>query len=522
MANTICKINDQRSACNICNRLVFNRGTDSEMTVCGEHLISLNLVELMNSSDGIAIGAACSNSLMVNMIVPRELAFATATIEPIATIDDIDIPLGKFYVCNSTTENNYKTVNLECYDGFCKTEESYVPTIEFPGLIEDVVNDIADQCGFEVSYDFSAYEAMELPWCGDFTCRQMLGYIAGLMGTNAHFGRDGKLSFVWYTDSDITIERERQHLNQFKILKTDTFRIDSLVSGVEENQIKSGDGMGITFENPYITETSQLDEIFEKVGGTEFQPCYVKYRGDLNILPGTCIKIKNQLNEDVRACVMEHNLLLNGGLAAEIHSYGQEEINYSFSSADSFKTLTGLASRMDRAVMMTKGINNSKGGVFQIIDEDGDGTNDSFVIRMAGETGNYIKGNVDGIGFSNDGGKNYTTAINHTGICAKAIDTMELLVGQKDMTLSDVLNVKNDDYEGMVLVLGSGVNNVIMQQENDQIAFYEKESYESGSREALCSFGVQTNTGKKLIKLGNLSIESWSNGNVTFSTGGVK
>ena len=65
----------------------------------------------------------------------------------------------------------------------------------------------------------------------------MIGYIAGLMGKNARFNRNGKLTFSWYEDSDITIERERQYINQFKLLKSDTQKINSVSSGTRRRKI---------------------------------------------------------------------------------------------------------------------------------------------------------------------------------------------------------------------------------------------------------------------------------------------
>lgn len=507
---------------NVGCKLYFNRNTESSMEVTGEHLISVVLSEMFDSSEGIAIGSASSNSLMVNMIVPPGLAFATATIEAAAITGEREIALGKFYVCSHTTENNYKTVTLECYDPFCKTEELYVPTVDAPASISDVTADICDQCGFEADFDFSGYEDIQIPWFGEYTCRQMIGYIAGLMGMNAHFNRNGKLTFSWYEDSPITIKREEQYINQLKMLRAEPFTIDGLISGTADEEIHAGVGAGISFENPYMTQEI-LEGILVKTEDFSYQPCSVMYRGNLDILPGTRINIENDTGENIKACVMEHVISLTGGMSGELFSYGKEDVAYSFESASVSKTLGSLSRHMERAVMMTKTINESEGGVFQVIDADGDGINDSFIIRMAGEGGNFIRGNADGIGFSKDGGQTYTTAINQDGICTEAIDTNKLFaqeIGVEGVTFSDAFKVRQSEDEGMVMILGSGINNVIMQQENDQIAFYEKEKYEEGHRQPLCSFGVQSATGKKLIKLGNLSIESWLDGKITFSTAG--
>ena len=160
--------------------------------------------------------------------------------------------------------------------------------------------------------------------------------------------------------------------------------------------------------------------------------------------------------------------------------------------------------------------------MFQIIDADGDGINDSFIMRNADGKGSFIRGNKDGIGFSKDGGDTYTTAINEQGICTEALNVKEIFaeeIGVSGVEFADMLKVQEDEQEGMIMTIGSGTNNVIMQQENDQIAFYEKTDE---AKKVLCSFGVQTGSGKKVITLGNLSIEAWPGGRVIFSTGGDK
>lgn len=510
--------------------LVFNTGTQSQMTVEGEYIISVHLTESYNSSDGIAIGATCSNSLTVEMIVPDGLAFQTASIDLYSITDESQgqLHLGKFYVCGYSTENNYRTVTLECYDPFFKTEEKYVPSQDAPASIADVANDIAVQCGFEMGYDFTGEQDITIPWYGDYTCRQMIGYIAGLLGKNASFDREGRLIFSWYQDTAIEIERNQQYMDQFKLLKAEPQCIQSLISGTGDEMISVGEGFGISFENPYMTR-QRLEAIYENIKGFEFQPCSVAYRGNLNIHTGTIINIKDAGNNNVKACVMEHDMILGGGMSATVYSYGKEEMSYSFESGTSSKTLSAMASRMDKAVMMTKEIKDVKGGVLQIIDSSGDGINDSLVIRMAHtadepedtrQKAKYILINENGIGLSDDGGHFFKTAINSSGICTEAIDVKSIFaqeIGVSGVEFSDMLHVHEDEQEGMVMTIGSGTNNVIMQQENDQIAFYEKNGEEKVN---LCSFGVQAATGKKVITLGSLSIEAWNDGKVTFSTGG--
>ena len=52
------------------NKLIFNKGTSSEMTLTGQNIISVTLTEMFNSSDGMTMGATCSNKLNADIIVP--------------------------------------------------------------------------------------------------------------------------------------------------------------------------------------------------------------------------------------------------------------------------------------------------------------------------------------------------------------------------------------------------------------------------------------------------------------------
>ena len=68
----------------------------------------------------------------------------------------------------------------------------------------------------------------------------------------------------------------------------------------------------------------------------------------------------------------------------------------------------------------TELLNGANGGVFEILDENGDGINDAWVIRSY-DSQKFIKATRDGIGITLDGGKTYINAITNEGINANAI-----------------------------------------------------------------------------------------------------
>lgn len=79
----------------------------------------------------------------------------------------------------------------------------------------------------------------------------------------------------------------------------------------------------------------------------------------------------------------------------------------------------------------TELLNGANGGVFEILDENGDGINDAWVIRSY-DSQKFIKATRDGIGITLDGGKTYITAITNEGINAEAITVGKIDAEQID------------------------------------------------------------------------------------------
>ena len=433
------------------NKLIFNRGTDNEMTLRGKDIISVTLTETFNSQDGITMGAACSNKLTADIIVLPGLSLAASDVEAYAIKDGMEYPLGKFYVCDVETVNGYKTASVECYDKFCKAEEIYVPGVKpveaktplnaaekekgdgeslEPEIspeysVKDILEEIADNLNAEVAFDFTPYEALTVADIEGYTYRQMLGYIAGLLGKNACFDRNGRIDFKWYGVSEAVITREEQYQNQFNLIAGGKTHISSLTSGSEERVISAGEGRGLSFENPFMTE-ERLSAILEEMGDFSFQPCSVSFRGNMAIHAGDRVQVEDETGNMIDICVMEQTISFNGGMYAQIQCYGQSEESYSFEASTSSAVIGSLKRRLEKTVKMGNEIKGSDGGYFQIIDLDGDGVSDTFVLRAGSGEGDLVFGNKNGIGFSRDGGKTLTTAINQEGICTEALHADQL------------------------------------------------------------------------------------------------
>lgn len=181
----------------------------SGVEVTGKYLINATVEEMLNSADAITMGATCSSKLTLNMRMPSPaVALNGAEIKLYSGLvidgDTVEwVPLGVFYVdpADIATKTDYLTVTVIAYDGMSKLGNTYVPGItEWPATIQAVAQDICAQVGLPLddTIVWPDYTISSGTFDAAYTCREMIGFIAGMMGCNARFDRLGKLTFTWY------------------------------------------------------------------------------------------------------------------------------------------------------------------------------------------------------------------------------------------------------------------------------------------------------------------------------------
>ena len=304
----------------------------------GDDLIDMTVTESVNTSDGLSMGAAISSKLVMTIKMPAvPLLLSGGSVRPEVAYYGADewVPLGKFFVTETVSKDDFETtVTITAYDGFCKTERPYEPSIAMPNTAAAILADIAAQCGLAYNNDLpnvtdeGAYESGDTADIGadgviifsegadvtgdgvltvgegialpsgefdlfDLTCRQYIGYFAGLLGCNARFNRYGELAFSWYSDTAYTIGRDAQHMGGCKRLTEKDFTVHSITSGYEGNEMTAGTGAGISFENPFMSQ-EVLDGIHAKIGTPSFTPMQVKWRGNPAIEVGYIVSVEDR------------------------------------------------------------------------------------------------------------------------------------------------------------------------------------------------------------------------------------
>lgn len=548
-------------------KAIFNGTT----MLTGDNIIDLTVSEASNTSDGLSMGATIAKKLTMRIKMPNSaLALSGGVVEPYVGFYGVDefCPLGKYYITEVTSSDDYVTANIAGYDAFSKTEKAYTPSIPMPASIPDVLNDIAAQCGFEVDPDAelnitssagsfivdddgtlltdatidtngvlvfdnvpslsdrgvlmansavaeSTTIDVQIGYY-DLTCRQYIGYIAGLLGTNARFTRDGLLTFSWYQDHGHNIPQEVQYMSGFTRLTSDDFVVRSITSGASDNVLVAGSGVGISFENPWMTQQI-LDGILAKVGQASYTPSQIKWRGNPMVEAGDIVFAEDKYGVSHAVYIMEQTLKIGGGMHSEIKSYGKSEANIAFSTSPQSKKLQQVYNKLQSAIAeATKLLSGANGGVFEIIDENGDGVNDGWIIRALDEM-RHIKANINGIGITTNGGATYNEAITTAGINASVITTGQMnaeRITVGDASLGDVFSVGTDADGHPIVILGSSGSHIKQKQTNDAIAFV------NGDDERVASFsiaGAEWEDMKEMKYCGFVWTKSPTTGNVRFT-----
>ncbi len=384
----------------------------------------ITITETLAANSRLSMGDACSNMAVLEMFMPHEkIDFDNSTLEAWVAVTTEEgeeypseaessreyCPLGKYYVTDVETDDNYKTVKITAYDAISRMDVDYEPgsNINFPAYIEDIAMDIALKNNISLAdMDFPQY-TINFIAC---TQREMIGYIAGLMGCNATMDREGKLDFRWYKEKEFLLGSNVQYMNGFKHTATSKFQLGGIVSGTEENPISEGSGEGITFYNPHMTE-EVLEEIYDNLSVKEFLPCEVKYRCNPAIECGDIVTVTDKDMEEKKVAVMAQTMEIGGGLNSIIYCYGCSQTQTTMAESPSDRKINKIYNSLkERFKKVTDTIKGANGGHFHIL-EDEEGFPSGWEIRDtvdAGDSKNLWRMTSGGLAHSKDGGKTFS------------------------------------------------------------------------------------------------------------------
>lgn len=447
-----------------------------------EGIISLHISQQMNGNgSGLVMGcccAACADAEFYNPDKTFVYEGKTLFVECGIQLEDGSfyyIPLGYYKTEKPESDDDYYTVKIKCYDAVNAMTGKWQSSLSFPSATAyDILFEAASKYGVGIVISSSIMRtklrnryvtAEEAAILGQYTDREVIGILAGLVGCNARINTVGKLAIGWYSGS-VSIPAELQWQNGFKKTQEAVFTISSVTSGSDDNVFTAGTGSGISFVNPIITE-DEITAIYGEISDYEFQPCECEWRGNPCVEVGDKAVVTDRKGKTYSVYIAAQELDLTGGLSSTVSCpAGDAEVSFDTVDERMRSALNKQRTTLQEAIIAaSNAINGALGGYLKIGDSDGDGNPDYMLIteNANGEavsgsaTNGYIMFNKAGIGLSVDGGKTYRTAITFNGINADCITTGKL---SADLIDASKLVISSGNVEGLSDKLSTLTSNV--------------------------------------------------------------
>lgn len=230
------------------------------------------------------------------------------------------IPVGFFTAEHPT--NDQATTTFTAYDRMMKTTGLYVSDLTYPASAVSVLDEISAGCGVPVDVSNVDSSIMVPTKPVGYTYREMIGYIASLVGGFACVDRTGTIVIKWYSDVDYKLDVTR--IMSFEKDESN-YNLEKLSCNVDNSStLTSGGGiLGVTFDNPFMTQ-DRLDNIFKRLSGFSYRGASVKTLGDVRLDPWDVITVEDG-EGTYKVPVMNIQQEYDGGLAMTITSYGKTQ-----------------------------------------------------------------------------------------------------------------------------------------------------------------------------------------------------
>ena len=245
------------------------------------------------------------------------------------------LPLGTFAVTEAVTRGGQTTVTAVDTMGVALAE-LYQPTLSGAAATAwAVLNDVAAKAGVALSARVSGYQSVlagvsMASLAAGYTRRTVVGWIAGLCGCNAVIDRAGKLDFIWYSASGMTLHRADCYEGMDEIQENNSVFSMLSVSVVDANgntqtlSPTSAEGTGALIENPFMTQ-ARLDGLWSSIGGMTYRPAELSFLGDLRLDAGDLITLTLDDGTTCSVPVMSLTHTYDGGVTTHVTALGQGE-----------------------------------------------------------------------------------------------------------------------------------------------------------------------------------------------------
>lgn len=309
--------------------------TFSARITAGETVITSGIKSIKwigggNAGGTLTIGSTVAARVEVEMAAPGILLEnKEISVEIVVQLESgVEyIPMGRFVV--EKPEKSAGNIRFSAHDRMIsKGELAYFSDLVYPSDSLKVLEEICGKMGITLAT--TDLKAIAIPAKPEgYTCREVLGYIAGLYGKFAVVNRTGQLELRWYAAAG-TVDFDRA--DEPEVAEYD-FVVGKITCAVDkETTLTAGSGpTGIQCSNPLMTQTV-LDAAFKGLNGFAYRPGTVSLRlGDPRIDPWDMLQITRDGESYLFPCMgLTHDF--DGGIITEVTAAGvsQTEAEYNY------------------------------------------------------------------------------------------------------------------------------------------------------------------------------------------------
>ena len=305
-------------------------------TLEGNQIANYTYSASIGGSDALTIGGV--TAAMVTLTINQEVAWRDKTIA-VSVGAEVDgttqyVPLGTFAVTDCKQAEG--TTTITAYDAaYYALGGTYTPTVSSGATVAAVLSDVAAQCGLTLATLPAAASTTNV--VGDLTgktCRDMVGYLAALVGCNALIDRDGKLALRWFASSSQSYSPSDYYNAGLSIdgtstlaciraeVETTTTDADGNTSVTTNTYTAGSTGVGISIQNPYMTQAI-LDTVWASIGGLEYTVGSCDIFHGLLTEPGDLVTITDKAGVAHTLAVMSLTMTIDGGCKTTLLATGE-------------------------------------------------------------------------------------------------------------------------------------------------------------------------------------------------------
>lgn len=327
-------------------------------------------ITIGGDNDGAAVGKTYCAQLTIK--IPRYIDIAEKDRLIVRSYYDVGgkstekLSLGWFYV--DKIEINGFIMTVTAYDAMLRTSKNYVPTIEFPDSMPNLLDDVLIQCGINLDSSVTVpnYTINTPPILGKddegndlyYSRREILGYIGALMGGN------------WFLTSSRHLKLAKPAEPVDTVLAANVFESDIngnifTITGIAWNngkqtyKRKDVDASGlIEFYDPLDTNRETVMAALEmSLVGKSYYGGTIKRQGAGWHEIGDVVNVPIDKNGNTKPIMITgiERVFENGGYTETWQSYAQTESEANYTVDTPHQTETGGGDTFNDAIILTQG-----------------------------------------------------------------------------------------------------------------------------------------------------------------------